>query len=391
MTAPPFPPIAPTPLQATVIADVGALTADSAEWDALVDAASQPFCAPDLLLAWWAHARPAGARLAVVLVREDTDGGALVGIAPFFVDRGPAGIVRWRPLAAQTCQHVQPFAVPGREHDVARATSEALYAHRPRPQVLSFEGIAQDSPWPGLLADAWPRRGRTRIVKTGAAAALALDLSQTDFDGWFGSKSSHFRQRLRKRRKMAFARNGAYRLADPTTAVVDIESFIRLHVSRWEDRGGSRAVPPGVAAALREAGPKLVASGRLRIWSLDLNEETISSSLIFRAGTEVGYWLSGFSTEHSELEPSKISILHVIEDAFALGADRLDLGEGAFEYKRRFADSEETLVRLAVVPPSRRLPQVALALAIPVLRCALAEHLTEETKTNLRRMLRTTR
>ncbi len=372
------------PLRAVVVDDPAALLPHRAAWDALAEAASQPFCGPDLLLAWWTHARPPKATLATVLVHDDAAGGALVGVAPFFCDRGAGGARRWRPLAAQTCQRVEPVAVPGREAEVARAIACALRDSAAVPALLSFEGVAERSPWPRLLADAWPSFGRCRLVRTGEATALTLTLKGTDFDAWLASKSSHFRQRLRKKRKVAFARDGAYRLADASTVDRDIESFIRLHIGRWEDRGGSAAVPAGVAAALREAAPALVASGRLRLWSLDLGAETIASSLVFRAGDEVGYWLNGFDAAHHDLEPSKISILHVVEDAWAAGGARLDLGEGDFAYKRRFADGEETLVRVAVVPPSvRRLP-VAAVLAVPVLRRTVAEHLSDEHRQRLR-------
>ncbi|MCW2957437.1 MAG: cellulose biosynthesis (CelD)-like protein, partial [Solirubrobacterales bacterium] len=376
-------------LRAFVVRDEGALAAHRAAWTALADATSQPFCDPDLLLAWWRHARPARARLAVVVVVEDTPGGALVGVAPFFTDRGAVGI-RWRPLGTRAFQRVGPLAATGREADVARAIVEALHGLRPRPQVLLFEGIALESPWPKLLAGGWPGSGSqdARIVVTGAATALTLDTAGETFDGWFAAKSSHFRQRLRRPRKALAAAGGVARLADAATAAPDIEAFIRLHSDRWADRGGSSAVPPAIAAALRDAGPGLVASGRLRVWSVDLDGETIASSLVFRAGSEAGYWLNGFDAAHARLEPSKVSILRVVEDAFALGAARLDLGEGDFAYKRRFADGEQTLVHLSVVPPTTPRVRAAVAVALPALRRRVADRLSDDAKARLRRRLR---
>jgi len=347
-------------VHAEVVSDPAVLTAAGAEWDALADACSRPFCLAEWLLAWWEHARPPRARLAVVLVR---DRDALAGVAPFFTERTRTGVVRWRPLGAQTCQGVVPLARPGREPEVAAAIAAALHAHRPRPDILSFEGMPATSPWPQLITAAWPASGTPRSVRTGATTGLALDLSATDFDGWFASKSSHFRQRLRNRRKAAAADGAQFRLADADSAAHDIEAFLRLHGARWEGRGGSQAVTPGVAATLRAAGPGLVRSGRLRIWSLDRAGTAIASGLVFCAGDEVGFWLTGFDDAHAELEPSKLSILTVIEDAFALGARTLDLGEGAFAYKQRFADHETQLVRVTAVLPSARLPLAGMALA----------------------------
>jgi len=315
-----------------------------------------------------------------VLVHDQS---TLVGVAPGFCDRGPARIVRWRPLAAQTCQHVEPFAIPGREREVAVAVAAALYDSRPRPQVLSFEGVREQSAWPALLAEAWPG-GRPRIHQVGTTTALVLDLGDDGYDAWLAGKSAHFRQRLRRSRKLAEESGGVFRLADSDTAEADLESFLRLHLGRWEQRGGTHAVPPAVAAFLRATGPQMVRSGRLRIWSLDLDGKTVASSLVLRAGSEVGYWLSGFDTAHARLEPSKSAMLRIVEDALGLGARRLDLGEGSFDYKRRFSDAEETLVHRLVVPRSTRAPQVALGLAPARVRIWAAQRLSIQRKARLR-------
>ena len=371
-------------LRSTLATEPGALAAEAAAWDALAAHCSRPFCAFTWLLGWWAHARPARAQLAVVLVH---DGRELVGVAPGFCDRGAAGIVRWRPLGAGTCQRVEPFALPGREPEVAAAIAVALHGRRPRPQVLRFEGISPRSPWPTLLQHAWPAPGRTRLLRTGIASALVLQLDGRSFDDWFAAKTSHFRQRLRKARKAAVEAGGAFRLADASSAEADIESFLRVHEDRWRERGGSRAVGPPVAALLRATGPGLVAAGQLRVWSLDVGGLPVASSLVFRAGNELGYWLNGFDARHARLEPSKVSILRVVEDAFALGAHRVDLGEGTFAYKRRFADEEEELLRLVMVPPSRRALQVAVGLAPGRARAWAALHVPEERKAQLRAAL----
>jgi len=374
-----------TALRAELVEDAARLEGHAGAWDGLADAASRPFCSAAWLLAWWRHARPARSTLAIVLVWE---GEKLVGAAPAFAQSGPPGVVRWRPLAAQTCQRVEPFALPGREGEVAAAITEVLAARRPAPTLLSFEGIGETSPWPRLLADAWPGRRRARVVALSSIGALAIDLRGHDFDGWFRTKSSHFRQRLRRQRRLASERGGAFRLADGASAAHDIEGFLRVHGDRWAGRGGSRAVTPRVAAMLRSAGPGLVASGRLRVWSLDVGEEIVASSLVFVAGSQHGYWLNGFDEAHADLEPSKISILQVIEDAFACGAEGLDLGEGAFAYKQRFADPPERLVHVAVLPSSPRRPLALAAIAPGRARHAVAARLTQEQKARVRGLIR---
>ncbi len=372
------------------IGDPAALGPLREAWDALADLRSKPYCTSDWLLAWWRHARPASAWLAVVVVL-DRDDGTLVGLAPFFCDRGPAGAVRWRPLGTQTCQHVEPLALPGREAEVARQVALALHRLAPRPSILNFEGIAATSPWPRLLADAWParRRLRPRIVQTGAGEGLAIDLAGRDVESWLGERSSNFRRQLRKSRKTVLGRGGGERLSDATSAGADIEAFVRLHNGRWEDRGGSAAMSPAVARMLHEAAPAMIASGRMRLWSVDLDGDTIASIIVVRAGSTHSFWLSGFDERHARLKPSYLSLLQAIEDAVDLGAERFDLGEGIFAYKLRFTDDvREAIVRVAVVPVSPRLGHAAMALAPSVGRRFAASHLTGRQRRRARSLLR---
>ena len=132
--------------------------------------------------------------------------------------------------------------------------------------------------------------------------------------------------------------------------------------------------------------PASSSRGFLRIWSLDLDGTTIASSLVFCAGDRRGYWLNGFDSARARLEPSKLSILHVVEDAFASGAAKLDLGEGDMPHKRRFTDQEEILAHVAVVPWSPRLPQAAVGVAPQVARRVAAQRLSARTKHRLRRI-----
>lgn len=374
-----------SPLQAEVVEDAAVLAGHADAWDGLADEAGRPFCSARWQLAWWTHARPPGARLATVLVR---DGDRLVGLAPGYTERSATGVRVWRSLGAGVCQQVEPFAAPGHEEESARAIAAALAAARPGPSCLLLEGVRAGSPWPGLLAAAVPGGRRGRAVVLGRIGSLALETGGLDYDSWFMTKSSHFRQRLRRQRRKADERGGTFRLAGPDDAAADIETFLHVHGGRWEDRGGSRAVTAAVEAMLRDAGPRLVADGRLRVWTLEVDGRPAASSLVFVAGAEAGYWLNGFDAAYADLEPSKISILHVIEDAFTVGARRLDLGEGAFAYKQRFADVEEDLVRVAVLPAGRRRPAAAVALAPALARREVARRLTVEQRTRIKQLIR---
>lgn len=364
-----------------VIDDTAALAPFRGAWDELAVAAAHPFCAPGWLLAWWRHVAPRGAELRVAVVLE---GEEVIGVGPWFVERAAAGLTRYRPLGVDVCARVEPVCRPGQERKVAAALSAALHRASPRPGVLTFEGVDARSPWPRLMRETWPGGTRPWLGRMNTVVAPTIDLVGKDFDAWFDSKTSHFRQRLRRSRKDFLAQGGRFRLATLADLEHDLEHFARLHRARWEDRGGSRALSPGVEEMLLDAGRELIPAGRFRLWSLDLEGEPISSHLLVQAGGEVGYWLTGFDDAQSKLSPSRLGILNSIEDACDQGAERVDLGDGTFAFKARFADGEDRLDWLALVPREARYALTRAQLAPRQIRRATSARLSAERKAAIR-------
>jgi len=357
-------------------------------WDALAAAAGRPFSTPTWLLAWWRCVAPTRARLFVVAV---FDGEEMIGLAPYHLVRDTAGggLVRCRPLGVGSCARVEPLAAAGREIDVAIALTSVLAATRPAIGVMTFEGSPPQTPWPRLLADAWPGSRRPWLGFQTTKAALSLELQDGDFDTWFANRSKHFRKSMRKQRRDLDAAGGAFRLATPERAEADLETFARLHHGRWSERGGSEALNDRVQAALSAAAPTMVRDGRMQIWTLEVEGRPAAASVVFAAGEELGYWLTGFDEDFAALSPARLSVLHVIEDAFERGAARVDLGEGLFPYKRRFSENIEELEWRWLVPPG---PAHALGRASVLpsrVRWWLSRTLSAEHKAALRRVLRT--
>jgi CelD/BcsL family acetyltransferase involved in cellulose biosynthesis len=136
---------------------------------------------------------------------------------------------------------------------------------------------------------------------------------------------------------------------------------------------------------LLDAGRTLLPAGRFRLWSLDLGGEIISSHLALVAGQEYAYWLSGFDERHARVSPSLLGALAVVEDAFASGADRLDLGLGDYGYKARFADGADTQEYLRIVPRGRRYPLARARVAPGQLRFAAEQAIDRHRRMRARR------
>ena len=57
------------PLAGAIVDDEADLAPILSDWDALAVETGRPYCSPGWMLAWWRHARPAGARPATLAIR----------------------------------------------------------------------------------------------------------------------------------------------------------------------------------------------------------------------------------------------------------------------------------------------------------------------------------
>jgi CelD/BcsL family acetyltransferase involved in cellulose biosynthesis len=356
-----------------------------AVWDALARAASQPYCAPAWMLAWWRHAAPPGAHLRIVLA---LDGPRLVGVAPFWVVRDRLRLARYRLLASGKCSPIGPLAEEGAEGEVAAVCSRVLAGARPTPRLITLEG---GSPWPSLLARTWPG-GPMRLLHHGSEPVPTVSLDgMRSLDQWLASKSAHFRQEMRRTRRRLLAKGATFRLAK-TPEEVDrgLDAFARLHYANWAARGGSAALDPAVERMLREASGLLLDAGRFRVWSVEVDGATIAGRVAVAAGGELALWASGFDEAWAKHSPSVQSSLAAIEDAVSRGERRIMLGPGSQQWKYRLADGEDAVESVTLVPTGAMSVPPRAALGAEALRGALSERVPPAVKARIKAAVRAT-
>ncbi len=366
-------------MRADVIQDAGVIDDLAEPWDALACARSRPFSAPAWLAAWWRHVAPPRATLRVVAVRER---GELIGVAPFFLATGRLGLRTLHSLASATSQRVEPLAVLGRELDVAAAVAAALGGLRAPPDVVSFDGIDARSAWPGDLARAWP--GGAAILDRYSVPSTAVCLRDVDgFDAWFAGRSARFRAGQNSSRNRFLRLGGRFRWATSETLDRDLRALVALHCSRWAGRGGSTLLDDQVHRMLLDAGRVLLPRRRFRLLSMQFGDEIVCSHLALSAGTEYAGWISGFDERYAKLSPSNLGLLSMIQDAFACGAERMDLAGGGVEWKRRFGEADGTLVWRRLVPCGPRPGRTRVVLSSVRLRRAVARRVPDSARARL--------
>lgn len=369
----------------TLIDDARDLERHREEWDALAVAARRPFCSPAWMLAWERHVPDARCRLRTVLVH---DGDQLAAVAPFYSERRRGGPIRYRILAAATSHRAEPVARAGSEREVARVIARTLAEASPRPAVIAFESVDERIDWPTLLSAWWPGRGSPAAIAGWSAPAPTISLAGS-FESWLQGKSSNFRSQSRRLRRRLEARGARFRVAATAEELErGLVDFARLHYARWEDRGGTHALSPAVERMLADAGRELLPSARMRLVSIELGGETISSHLFVAAGGEVSYWNGGFDERFAAEKPSMQALLAAIEDAFSRCDRCFDLGGGGQPYKYRLADGEERVRSQSLAVKDGRYPITRLQLAPRQLRRELAGHLPDGVRRALRRVTR---
>jgi CelD/BcsL family acetyltransferase involved in cellulose biosynthesis len=348
-----------------LVTDVESLDGLTLEWDALAAADGLPQMSPAWVLAWWRQIAPEGAVPRAVAVR---DGGQLVGLAPFYCEPDGGGRLDYRLPGIEIAARLAPLALAGREWEVAEAIGATLADADPRPDALRFEGFPIEGQWLTALRDSWPGALRPPLRLMNVDGNPLMSLAEPSFEQWLAGRSSNFRQQMRRLRRRFADAGGVSRVASRETLAADAAALTRLHAMRWDGRGHSNLVDLGerFSAFVVELGERLLDEQRFALRILELGGEPICAQLFVRAGGTTLFVNGGWDERHAALKPSLLCLLDAVQEAFALGGERFDLGVGVQSYKLRFADGSAPLAWGVLLAPGARFP-LAAARTVPAL------------------------
>ena len=369
---------------ARLITELAELDPLEVEWDSLAGASQLPLMSPACVRAWWRHLAPPTAEPRVVAL---WDAERLVGLAPFYMDLAGR---RRRPClrlpGIELGVRLAPLAAPGRERAVFTALASTIAHSKLCPDLVALEGVPLATDWTVTLREGWPRGARLTSLRNREITCPTVSLQAPSFDAWLSAKSSNFRREMRRLRRQFASAGGTTRTSTPGTLESDIDTFMRLHSSRWEDRGNSNFVALGsrLPAVLNDIGASLLGRAGFRLRLCEVEGEAISAQLFLASGGRVLYINGGWDERFAQFKPSMLGILAVIEEAFERGERHVDLGPGAQHYKLRFADSSDPVASTNLMPASiRTVPMRAKA----SLRDMVKRRLSEQQIIRLRQCL----
>jgi CelD/BcsL family acetyltransferase involved in cellulose biosynthesis len=249
--------------------------------------------------------------------------------------------------------------------------------------VLSLAAVPRTSPWPRLLREGWPGVApRFSLVRT--IRAPYVEVADSGYDAWLGSRSRNFRQQVRARKREFVRHGGQFRLASSRDEVaIALTEFERLHRNRWEPRGGSQALSAPVAAMLQRVGSHLDPA-RLQVWTAEVDGVAVGAALFVAAGTEMHYWLGGFDEAWARCSPSLLLLVEAVRHAADTGHRKVSLGPGPQHYKYRLATGEDLLDWIDILPRNGRYPYVRLCQSPYRLRRVLSNRTPPRIKRRLR-------
>jgi CelD/BcsL family acetyltransferase involved in cellulose biosynthesis len=311
--------------------DVEAFESLRSAWSELAAATENVFATWEWNTVWWK--RLGGGRTLHIEVDRDAHGHPIAILPLFLWHRSPLRVVR--QVGCEGGDELGPICRPDDRVAAAGALLDVLGGLR--AHVFLGECLPRDAEWRVLLGGS--------VLSHEASPVIALDAP--DWDAFLRTRSSNFREQVRRReRKLFRERNARFRLAeDPSRLDADLDALFALHAARWEGRPTSfmRREP-----LHREFARHALELGWLRLWLLEVDGAPRAACLGFRYGGVESYYQGGRDPAWDAYSVGFVLLAHAVREALAGGMREYRLLRGGEPYKYRFATSDTGVETIAV-------------------------------------------
>jgi CelD/BcsL family acetyltransferase involved in cellulose biosynthesis len=315
----------------------------AAEWDSLLPPSHSFgfFMRSTWQRIWWKHLQTGD--LCVVAVRDDQ--GALLGVAPFYLDAGlTLGVVG----GVDVTDYVDLVCAQGREREVIEAIWGLLCsADAPGWNAIHIRNIPQASPTLSILPEIAGREG-LRVDISVEDVCPVIDLPDS-YEAYLNSLSKKDRHELRRKRRRADAYPvGWYTVGPEHDIQAEIEAFLSLMAMSTPDKAAFLK-QPGHREFFKEIGPAMLAQGMLDLSFLTVDGQRAAAMWNYAYGDRMMLYNSGLNqADFSALSPGIVLLSLDIEHTIQRGFKKYDFLQGDEEYKYRLGGQTTTVHNLTI-------------------------------------------
>jgi CelD/BcsL family acetyltransferase involved in cellulose biosynthesis len=335
-----------------------ALAGVAGDWDGL--SRGVPFRGGTWLRAWWryygqsssAHARR---ELCALAVRDEQ--GALIGLAPWFVEYSMSAgrVIKFLGGDEIYSDYLSLLARPGHESPVADCVAAWLMRDFAAGwDALALSGVDAADLAVGALVDRLQSLG-ARVHRRPDLCCWRLELPRT-WEEYLTLLSKSHRKQIRRAERRLFATGRAVVESPQSRAALEpaIDLLITLHQRRHQrQRRRGAFSSPSFARFHREVIPALVAAGQARLDVLRLDGVPLAVEYQLLGDDVVYAYQSGIDPDWLRLEPGRLAMMTAIRAAIAQGKRAFDFLRGDEPYKAHWRATPRATLRARVVPTSR--------------------------------------
>jgi CelD/BcsL family acetyltransferase involved in cellulose biosynthesis len=312
------------------------------DWNAMAERAQNVFGTWEWASAWWRHF---GNDAEAFWIRCRGADGKTFAIVPLCLRR-TASLRVVRLVGHGPADELGPLCAPGDRAATAAMLPPVLADAR--ADAFVAETLRREDKWAAHLNATVRAEEPSPLLQLGGA-----------WDEFLSSRSSNFRQQVRRRERALRAHGLHYRLSDDQARLErDLDLLFALHAQRW---GGEGSDFMRHAAFHREFAALAFERGWLRLWFLELNGREVAAWYGLRFGKVDWYYQAGRDRAWDRFAVGFVLLAHSLREAIADGMREYRFGRGDEEYKHRFTD-DAGVVETAVLPASFK-GRVAVATA----------------------------
>ena len=348
-----FPQACPAMISTQIISDAAGFRDLRSEWNALLQACPSDciFLTWEWAYTWWLHVS-GKRRIHIIVVRLD---GLLIALAPMVLR--PASLKRlmpWRVLeflasGSVGSDYLSFLIRPGHEQIAVREIAGSLVRSG---RMLELVRIEKSSAPMAALSRQLRAAGWTSVGLTTNYCPYSI-LSGHTWESYLDSLHANHRKNLDKmlRRLHKDFDVSLHVAASEAERQWAMDVFIRLHLRRWSEKGGSTALNRKELIDFHRAFSEIsLDRGWLKLYTLLLDGVPVSSLYVFKYRDVYYHYQSAFDPDYGKYSLGTVIIALAIKDAIEDRAVEFDFLHDNESYKYLWARQERELIRLELFP-----------------------------------------